>query len=369
MGRLSQCLYLLIKNLNITRFTLFLLCLYILQTLRKMSSLSVYWKTEGNPPDTLQALRPEPLQGTSALVHWGDWDHSTNELLDRVKPIVQDDCTSFTLTVSPLPFISSKKQNKERELANAVFYSLCKEDVVMELGANCEDYIIMYTGDEHFLDFKKKNKPHHHLRRHPMMKDVMALSDMALRAFDCRGDFERVICKRNVIYIALFYLNETPAYYVGKAVNGITERWCKQHFSAIDHIIHYFKTAQGDSEPVMKQQPCEIAIACAILRQWATGHDAGMALFAIDACPTMPSCMSDDQAKVKARENGNSLDHYEQHYMNAFAKLFADSDTEPKMKRLNVKESILCHNCSDENIHGCSMEVALSLFLHDLQLS
>ena len=347
------------------------LVMHLHTTLRKTSSLSVHWKTEGNPPVALQALRRDnPLQGTSALVHWGDWDWDTDKLLERVKPIVRDNCTGFTLKVSTLSVSPSEEQKEKKELAKGAFYSLCKEDVVMELGAKCQDYIVMYTGTNNFLTFNKKRKIHDHLRKHPLMKDVMVLSDMALRVFDGSSDLEKVISKDNVIYVALLYLNDIPAYYVGKASGGIKERWCT-HFNAINRIIHNFENAPGDFKLALKEQACEMAIASAILRQVATRHEAGMALFAIEFCPkgNVKCCNrkahSYQGKKCHQKSERPAVDHYEQHYINAFAELFLDSDTEPRMKCLNATSSCTCHHCNDGNVHGCSIEVALSLFLHD----
>ena len=347
------------------------LVMHLHTTLRKTSSLSVHWKTKGNPPVALQALRRDnPLHGTSALVHWGDWDWDTDKLLERVKPIVRDNCTGFTLKVSTLPL--SEKQKEKKELAKGAFYSLCKEDVVMELGAKCQDYIVMYTGTNNFLNFNNKHQSHDHLRKHPLMMDVMVLSDMALRVFDGSSDLEKVISEENVIYVALFYLNDTPAYYVGKASGGIRKRW-RTHFNAVNRIIHNFETAPGDFEPVVEKQACDMAIASAILRQVATRHEAGMALFAIEFCPKGNVECSDRKAnlcqgkKYNQGSKRSAIDHHEQHYINAFSELFPDSDTEPRMKCLNAMSSCISHHCSDGNVHGCSIEVALRLFLHELQ--
>ena len=350
--------------------------------LRKTSSLFVQWKTEGSPPQTVQVLRKgKPLEGTSALVHWGDWDGDTKELLERVKPIVGETCISrFNLSVSPVAFSSNEKLKrsdnaKKLELAKEAFYSLCKNTVVIEMKAVCEDYIVMYTGKEFNTLSGKRSKSYHHLEKHPMMKASKILSEMVLGVTCDSSDFKSVLSKKNVIYVALLYLNDTPAYYVGQA-KMMKDRWCNSHCKAITCIMRSFETAPGAFEPVIDHQSCDLAIAGAVLKQVATRSGPGVALFVIDVCPEgkLKCCNPDHQLNKKGQQvecqkkPRSIIDHHEQHYMNAFAELFPDSDTEPKMKCLNAKESCLCHDCSDGVIRGCSTEVALSLFLHDLQL-
>ena len=352
--------------------------------LRKMPCLSVHWKTEGSPPEALQSLlQGKPLKGTSALVHLDDWDYDTDELLERVKLIVHDECTSrCTLTVSPLASSSSKNLKRsdivKKLIVKEVFYSLLKNTVVIEMGAVCEDYIVMYTGKEFNTLKEKSSKSHHHLEQHPMMKDIKALSEMVLGVTGDSSDFESVISKKNVIYVALLYLNDTPAYYVGQA-KMMKNRWCTgggSHCNAINCIMRSFETAPGAFEPVIGHQLCDLAIAGAVLKQVATRSSPGVALFVIDVCPEgkLKCCNPDHQMQLDKKgqqvecKKPKSIDHYEQHYINAFAELFPDSDTKPKMKCLNAKESCKCHYCSDGVIRGCSTEVALSLFLHDLQL-
>ena len=344
--------------------------------LRKTSSLLVSWKTEGSPPPALQALRENvPLEGTSALVHWGDWDCGTDELLERVKPIVHETCTKFTLTVSPLAFSKKLKRRtvKKLEQVKEAFCSVCQNTVVIEMGAECEDYIVMYTGKE-FKTLKKGNsrERHHHLEKHPMMKGIKALSDMVLGVSCDSGDFESVISKKNAIYVALLYLNGTPAYYVGQTTKRIEDRWCTDsgsHCKAINHIMRGFETAPGAFEPVIGRQLCDLAIAGAVLKQVATRSGPGVALFVIDVCPKGNlKCCNPKHQQVECKKEPKSIHHYEQHYMNAFAELFLNSDTERKMQCLNATESCKCHDCSDGNVRGCNTEVALSVFLHDLQL-
>ena len=347
--------------------------------LRKTSSLSVHWKTESSPPQNLQVLRRgKPLEGTSALVHWGDWDCDTDELLERVKPIVREKCTSrFNLIVSPVAFSSNEKLKRSAEkleLAKEAFSSLCKNTVVMEMGAVCEDYIVMYTGKEFNTLTGKSSKSHHHLEEHPMMKDIKALSDMVLGVTGDSSDFKSVISQKNVIYVAIQYLNDTPAYYIGQTTKSIKERWCTDggsHCKAINRIMRSFETAPGAFEPVIDHQHCDLAIAGAVLKQVATRSGPGVALFVIDVCPEgkLKCCNPDHQLNKKGQQvecqkkPTSIIDHYEQHYINAFAELFSDSDTEPKMKCLNAKDSCKCHYCSDGGVHGCSAEVALTLFL------
>ena len=353
--------------------------------LRKTSSLLVHWNTEGSPPKTLEPLRRgKPLEGTSALVHWGDWDGDTEDLLERVKlMIVGETCISrYNLIVSPVAFSSNEKLKrhdnaKKLELVKEAFYSLCKSTVVIEMGAVCEDYIVMYTGKEFNTLKGKSSKSHHHLEEHPMMKASKVLSDMVLGVTGDSSDFKSVLSKKNVIYVALLYLNDTPAYYVGQA-EMMKNRWCNSHCKAINCIMRSFETAPGAFEPVFEHQLCDLAIAGAVLKQVAGWSSPGVALFVIDVCPEgkLKCCNPDHQMQLDKKGQQVEcqkkprliLDHHEQHYMNAFKGLFPDSDTEPKMKCLNAKQSCKCHYCSDGDVHGCSTEVALSVFLHDLQL-
>ena len=223
------------------------------------------------------------------------------------------------------------------------------------------------------MQLKKDSKIHHQpthdpVPSHPMMKAVMALSKATLETFHCNG-LDAVITGKNVIYVALVYINDTPAYYVGKAKNGIKARWCLQRCKEVNDIIRCVKSSDGHFELLVGHQQCDVAIAGAVLKQVTTrrtdreateGTD-GVALFAIDFCPNGKTQCCKSHKRL-------AIDHHEQHYMNAFAELFPDSDTEPKMKCLNAKQSCLCHYCSDGAVRGCSTEVALSLFLHDLLL-
>lgn len=341
---------------------------------RKTASLSVHWKTEGSPPVSLQDLWPDnPLQGTSALVHWADCD--TDKVLEEVKPIVRES-SRCTLTVSPLAFSATEKLKKSKKKVVEDVYSLCKKNFVMELGAKCEDYIVVCTGE----GFRPLNKERRNtsiceqLKEHPMMRDVSGLSKMALTSFGCSGNFETVITKANAIYVALLYLNDTPAYYVGKADNGIKKRWHttgSSHGKSVNEIIRHFESAPGAFEEVVHHQQCHLAIAGAVLKQVATRSADGVAVvavFAVDFSPTGTiRCCNPDHNECKKAPD--AIDHFEQHYMNAFKELFPDSDTEPKMMCLNAIKSTKCHDCSAGNLRGCSVEVALSLLLHDLRLS
>ena len=358
--------------------------------LRKTASLCVSWKTEGNPPREIQGLLPEDLhRGTSAFRHWADYEtYRKGALLPDTTGTGNTDTINHTLTVQSLKdclALSCPDKEKERIIRES-FYFLHTDDFSMKLLNMCEDHIAVYT-DEGFVLLNKDGRIcRNPVPSHPMMKCVVALSKMTLKAFNCSSLEE--VTEKCVIYVALLYMNDTPAYYVGKAKGGIKDRWCKQagsHCKKVNDIIHCFEYSAGRFELLVGHQQCDLAIAGAVLKQVATeGTDGvategtdeeategtdeeategtdGVALFAIDFCP-------DGQTKCCTSHKRDVLDHHEQHYMNAFKDLFPDSDTEPKMKCLNVKESCLCHYCSDGVIRGCSTEVALSLFLHDLQL-
>ena len=81
---------------------------------------------------------------------------------------------------------------------------------------------------------------HDPIPSHPMMKAVTALSKATLKTFRC-SNLEAVITGKNVIYVALLYMNNTPAYYVGKATNGIKVQWCKQRCKEVNNIIYCFE--------------------------------------------------------------------------------------------------------------------------------
>ena len=345
--------------------------------LRKSVSLSVCWN--GSPPRILQDLLPEDLkQETAALVHRADYEK--DGLLQKARKLPQETVT-MTLTVASQTgrLALSKPDKKTERVIRDSFHFLHTENFSMMLGNKCEDFISVYTDKDVFMclndgtDEIPGQCPNH---RHPMMKDVVALSKMTIEAFNC-SSLKEVITGKNVIYIALLYMNDTPAYYVGKARNGIKDRWCIQagsHCEKINNIIHCFESSPGHFEPVIKHQLCDLAIAGAVLKQVATrSTTAGVTLFAIDFCPTGDiKCCNPNRHRYRGRycDTGSkrpAIDHYEQHYMNAFAELFPDSDKKPKMMCLNDVDSCSCHDCSDGNVRGCSTKVALSAFLHYLE--
>lgn len=356
--------------------------------LRKTASLSVRWKTEGSPPVSLQDLLPEDPKGNSALVYRHDCE--TDRLLQRAQRMTSENPTRMTLTViSPSENLaglgfSPKKKSEElkRQILKDAFHFLQKEDFSMELGAECKDYIVVHTGPG--KSFRSLNGKQFlfssvevlgKLEQHPMFTDIMGLSNIALKTFGCGDDFEK---KRNAIYVALLYMDDTPAYYVGKASKGIKNRWCDQensHCKEINQIIRCFEIAPGAFEAVVHHQPSHLALAGAVLKQVATRRIAGVALFAIDFCPEgkilccKTDCHDYNGKKCKNKSKRPAIDHFEQHYMNAFEELYPDSDTDLGLKCLNAVASCKGHYCSDGNLHGCSSEVALSLFLHNLQLS
>ena len=345
--------------------------------LRKTASLCVTWKNdrEGKPPGKIRDLLPEDLhRGTSAFIHWADY-----VTFYRKTALLPSDEISLTLTVQSLKdclalCCQDKKKERSIRVIRESFHFLNTDDFSMKLGSKCEHHIAVYTG-EGFMQLNKDGRicqpTHDPVPCHPMMKAVTALSKATLETFCC-SNLEAVINGKNVIYVALLYMNDTPAYYVGKASQGIKHRWHDQtgsHCKEVNDIICCFEYSAGHLELVGHHQQCHLAIAGAVLKQVATRRTDrvatedtdGVALFAIDFCPKGETqCCTSHKRDV--------LDHHEQHYMNAFKYLFPDSDTEPKMKCLNVNESCLCHGCSDGGVHGCSTEVALSLFLHDLQL-
>ena len=360
---------------------------------RKTASLCVSWKTdhEGKPPGKIRDLLPEDLhRGTSAFIHWADY-----VTIYRKTALLPSDEISLTLTVQSLKdclALCCQDEEKEKVIRES-FHFLHTDDFSMKLGSKCEDHIAVYTGEDFMLlnkDGRIRHQPTHDpIPSHPMMKAVMALSKATLKTFSCSG-LKAVITGKNVIYVALLYMNDTPAYYVGKAKNGIKARWCEQRCKEVNNIIYCFESTAGHFEPVVHHQQCDLAIAGAVLKQVATRRTDGMAtegtdgvaLFAIDyICPKetikkgeceimccSPTDHSYNGKPCKGQSQRPALDHYEQHYMNAFAELFPDSDTEPKMKCLNASDPCLCHYCSDGDVRRCGTEVALSLFLHDLQL-
>ena len=362
--------------------------------LRKTASLYVRWKTEGSPPVSLQDLLPDNPKGTSALVHRHDCE--TDRLLQRAQRMTGENPTRMTLTViSPsdnlagLVFSRNEKSKElKRQILKDAFHFLQKGDFSMELGAECKDYIVVHTGPgKSFRSLNGKREVLGKLEQHPMFTDIMGLSNIALKTFGCGDDFKT---KGNAIYVALLYMDDTPAYYVGKASKGIKDRWCdhaNSHCKEINQIIRCFEIAPGAFEAVVHHQPSDLAlagavlkqvatrrIAGAVLKQVATRRIAGVALFAIDFCPEgkILCCKTDrhdyNGKKCKNKSKRPAIDHFEQHYMNAFKELYPDSDTDLRLKCLNAAESCKCHYCSVGNLHGCSSEVALSLLLHNLQL-
>ena len=342
-------------------------CIY--SVLQKTSSLTVCWKTKGSPPNVLSHLLTECgrmdllKRTTSGLVHLAEYKEDglpQGEIKDINMTLTlasQYDCLSLL----------DKPEDKRRVISES--FDFLHTDFAMELGKKCEDYIAVYTG-KNFVRLSGDGKFCPQLEGHPMMKAVEALSRMTLKTFGCSG-LKTVITKKNVIYVALFYMNNTPAYYVGKASGGIEERWCTtstSHCKFINIIMRCFEHSPGHFEPVVHHQLCDLAIAGAVLKRMAEISPDGVALFAVDFCPggVVKCCNPDHQNCTKKPK---SIDHYEQHYMNAFKELFPDSDTEPTMKCLNAMESTLCHRCSYGNVNGCSMEIAISLFLHDQQLA
>ena len=349
-----------------------IICGYIYAMLRKTASLSVRWKTEGSPPVSLQDLLPGNPKATSALVHRHDCE--TDGLLQRAQRMTGENPTRMTLTViSPSENLaglglSPKKKSEQlkRQVLKDAFHFLQKEDFSMELGAECKDYIVVHTGPgKSFKSLNGKCEVLGKLEQHPMFTDIMGLSKIALKTFGCGDDFKT---KGNAIYVALLYMDDTPAYYVGKASNGIKDRWCGSHCNDINQIIRCFEIAPGGFEQVVHHEPSHLALAGAVLKQVATRRVAGVALFAIDFC-SKGKILCCNPGHNECTKEPKSIDHFEQHYISAFKKLFPDSDTEPKMMCLNAMESTLCHDCSAGNLRGCSVEVALSLLLHDLQLS
>lgn len=264
-----------------------------------------------------------------------------------------------------------KRNEKKRRVLDASFDFLHKMDIlkVPEEEIMCSDYIAFYTG-QGFQQYKGNDNICicQQLPEHPMMKDVKVLSEKTLTTFGFSGNFEAVIGPSNVIYVALLYMGSIPAYYVGQTSQGIKGRW-KAHCSETNGIIHFLT---GGKESVSKvPPPFHLAIAGAVLKQVATrsaDRVAVVAVFAIDFSPegTILCCNPDHNEHTEEPE---AIKHFEQHYISAFKELFPDSDTEPKMMCLNAKKSTECHDCSAKNLRGCSVEVALSLLLHDLQLS
>ena len=313
--------------------------------LRKSASLCVSWKTKGNPPDKIRHLLPKDLQsGTSAFLHWADYKKYKKMALWPSVAI------SWTCTVRSLKdhlaIISQNKKEKKRIIRES-FYFL-HTDFTMKLGSKCEDYIAVYTGE----DFRQLNKDGrvrqlpHSIASHPMMKAVMALSKATLKTF-CYTNLEEVITGKNVIYVALLYMNDTPAYYVGQAKHGIKNRWCKavgSHCKAVNNIIGFFESSAGRlTRVVNNNQQCHLAIAGAVLKQVATNGTVGVVLFAIDFCQegNVKCCNTSHKECMSERP---ARDHHEQHYINAFAKF-------PKIVCLNAKlNTCRCHDCSECSI-------------------
>ena len=341
--------------------------------LRKSVSLAVCWN--GSPPPILQDLLLDLKQETAALVHRADY--KKDGLLQKAQELPQETVTMTLTVASQTDRLALSKLDEKTERVIRESFHFLHTDFSMKLGIECENYIAVYTGKDVFMCLNKRDEIHGQFPKHPMMKDVVALSEMTLKAFNC-SNLKEVITGKNVIYVALLYMNDTPAYYVGKASKGIIDRWHNQpgsHCRKINNIIHCFESSLGHFESVIHHQLCHLAIAGAVLKQVTTrSSTAGVTLFAIDFCPTgdIMCCNPNPHKYSRRRCDGGSerpaLDHYEQHYMNAFAELFPDSDTEPKMKCLNDIDSCSCHNCSDGSIRGCSSEVALSAFLHYLPL-
>ncbi len=309
---------------------------------------------------------PEELrQGTSALVHRFNYEEDKLTHKAHKAQLQSSEIITMTLNVASQNdrlALCSLDKNKEKVIRES-FYFLRTTNFFMQLGRQCEEYIAVYTGKD-FMLLKGSGNFSQQLADHPMMKDVIALSKTTLKTFGY-SSLEAVITGKNVIYVALLYMNDTPAYYVGKASNGIKDRWCQSqtaHCRAVNSIIRCFESSPGFFEPVIHHQLCDLAIAGAVLQQVATRSANGVALFAIDFC-------SEGKTQCCPSHKRDVLDHHEQHYITAFKDLFPNSDTEPKMKCLNATDSCKCHDCSDGDVYGCSTEVALSVFLHDLQLA
>lgn len=252
-----------------------------------------------------------------------------------------------------------------RKVLKEAFHFQWTEEFSMRLGRKCEDYILVYTGK----DFTTLNGGRNDdddlqsLERHPMFEDSKQLSTITLKTFHCSGDFTAVTTKGNVIYVALLYLNETPAYYVGKASKGIKGRWCGaqagSHCKEINNIMRCCENAPGAFNLVVHQAESDLAVAGAVMKQVAT-NGGGVALFAMDFSPMGKIKCSNTEHRAAAKcKSRQAIDHYEQHYLNVFGDRFK------KVWCLNAKESNNCHDCGSQG-HECSTEVALSLCLYNV---
>lgn len=316
-------------------------------------------QTKGSPLKSLEDLLPDYMRKQWTSVH-----RRVSEI-DRLLPIGQvlegKPPTRMCLT-GDLERLANKEGDLD-VLKNA-FAFLSEEYASSELAAmcTCEEYVTVYSGEGFMpLEGERNISSLGKLEQHPMFDDILTLSDITLETFGCSG--ETVISKTNAIYIALLYVKETPAYYVGKAAGGIKDRWWTAHTShckVMNYIIGCFKCPPA-SEGVDHKTKSDLAFAGAIMKQVATRSADGVVLFAIDFCPkgTTKCCIPDhDQCSMMAQ----SINHHEQHYMNAFKHLYPDSDKEAKSK-------MLCLNAIDSTSHhehpdDCSSEVALSLLLH-----
>ena len=289
---------------------------------------------------------------------------------DPVKELLDDaaskEFTRLTLTlVSPTDYqdmVVSSLKGKKQEIQKRVVKEFLVNFPMVHV-AESGTYIAVYSGNGYRPLIGEEQVSLGKLKQHPMLNDVMGLSTIALQVFGC-GE-KNVTTKRNAIYVALLFLNGTPAYYVGKASKGIKERWyvaSSSHCKEANDITCYLEKQPDGIEAVVQNQPCDLAIAVAV-KQMAETKACGVALFAIDFCP---------DGKIKCCNPGHELctadpqtiDHYEQHYMNAFKQFYPDSGTEggAKMLCLNVIASSLHHESPDD----CTSEVALSLLLHNL---
>ena len=329
---------------------------------RKAVILSVCRPSNHGQPKLLEDLsKDQPYDKENkwavAQMHRGDCDPDTVSKL--LRDVARKEFARMTLTlVSPTEYqqmivsaVTDKtKARKQRRVVKEFL-----ENFPTVLVAESAAYIAVHSGDGYRPLKGKKQYSLGKLEEHPMFNDIAKLSKIA------SGCSKK---KENAIYVALLYMNETPAYYVGKASGGIEDRWhdsSSSHCKDINKIIHILETQPNGIEAVVQNQPCDLAVAVAV-KQMAKKKAYGVALFAVDFCPdgTMNCCF-----KHGCRRTPKAIDHYEQHYMNALETFYPDSDTEggTKMLCLNVKKSSKHH----ENPHDCSSEVALSLLLHSLQ--
>ena len=310
--------------------------------LRKTASLSVRWQSDSSPPKCLREFLPRNQQWSSALVHRTD----SEQLLQLVPKIARGlEKVIMTFSVmSPTDNLpetaANQSETRKREIMNDAFRYLRTENYSMELGADCKEYIAVYSG-KGYKTFGKRTVRLDKLKNHPLFEDVKKLSDSALATIGCS---ETVTTRKNVIYAAILNLNEIPVYYIGKASGGIKNRWGNGHCTVVNNIIRCLERVPDAFETVIHHPPSDLAVAGAVMKQVATRGADGVAVFAIDFCP----------AAV--------IDDHEQHYITAFADLFPE--TEGKLKCLNVQQPKK-HYCGTESLKQCSTEVAVSLLLHD----